>query len=95
MCDVDNACRDYITEMGYGPYFTHRTGHSIGMEDHEYGDVSSVNTDIIKPGQCFSVEPGIYLMDEGIGVRIEDIVLITEDGCEVLNAYPKDMIILK
>lgn len=56
MCDVDAACRDYITEKGFGPYFTHRTGHSIGLEDHEFGDVSSVNEDIIKPGQCFSVE---------------------------------------
>ena len=72
MCDVDAACRDYITEKGFGPYFTHRTGHSIGLEDHEFGDVSSVNEDIIKPGQCFSVEPGIYLPDEGIGVRIDD-----------------------
>lgn len=94
MCDVDLAARNYIEEMGYGQYFTHRTGHSIGMEDHEYGDVSSVNTDIIKPGQCFSVEPGIYLMDEGIGVRIEDIVLITEDGCEVLNNFTKDLIVV-
>lgn len=94
MCDVDAACRDYITEKGYGPYFTHRTGHSIGLEDHEFGDVSSVNEDIIKPGQCFSVEPGIYLPDEGIGVRIEDLVIITEDGCEVLNHYTKDLIIV-
>ncbi|GAA0270364.1 aminopeptidase P family protein [Muricomes sp. OA1] len=94
MCDVDAACRDYITEKGFGPYFTHRTGHSIGLEDHEFGDVSSVNEDIIKPGQCFSVEPGIYLPDEGIGVRIEDIVLITEDGCEVLNHFTKDLIIV-
>lgn len=94
MCDVDLACRDYITEKGYGQYFTHRTGHSIGLEDHEFGDVSSVNEDIIKPGQCFSVEPGIYLPDEGIGVRIEDLVLITEDGCEVLNHYTKDLIIV-
>ncbi|MBU3874291.1 aminopeptidase P family protein [Faecalicatena sp. AGMB00832] len=94
MCDVDAACRDYITEKGYGPYFTHRTGHSIGLEDHEFGDVSSVNEDIIKPGQCFSVEPGIYLPDEGIGVRIEDLVIITEDGCEVLNSYTKDLIIV-
>lgn len=94
MCDVDAACRDYITEKGFGPYFAHRTGHSIGLEDHEFGDVSSVNEDIIKPGQCFSVEPGIYLPDEGIGVRIEDIVLITEDGCEVLNHFPKDLIIV-
>ncbi|TCS81183.1 Xaa-Pro dipeptidase [Muricomes intestini] len=94
MCDVDAAARDYITEKGFGEYFTHRTGHSIGLEDHEFGDVSSVNTDIIKPGQCFSVEPGIYLADEGIGVRIEDLVLITEDGCEVLNHFTKDLIIV-
>ena len=94
MCDVDAACRDYITEKGFGPYFTHRTGHSIGLEDHEFGDVSSVNEDIIKPGQCFSVEPGIYLPDEGIGVRIEDHVLITEDVCEVLNHFTKDLLIV-
>lgn len=94
MCDVDAACRDYITEKGFGQYFTHRTGHSIGLEDHEYGDVSSVNEDIIMVGQCFSVEPGIYLADEGIGVRIEDLVIITEDGCEILNHYTKDLIII-
>ena len=74
--------------------FTHRTGHSIGLEDHEFGDVSSVNEDIIQVGQCFSVEPGIYLPDEGIGVRIEDLVIITEDGCEVLNDYTKDIIVV-
>lgn len=90
MSDVDKAARDYITEMGFGEYFTHRTGHSIGLEDHEVGDVSLVNDEIIEPGQCFSVEPGIYLYDEGIGVRIEDILYITEDGCEVLNEYPKE-----
>lgn len=94
MCDVDLAARKYIEEKGYGKYFTHRTGHSIGLEDHEFGDVSSVNTDIIKPGQCFSVEPGIYLPDEDLGVRIEDLVLITEDGCEVLNSFTKDLIIV-
>lgn len=94
MCDVDLAARTYIEEKGYGQYFTHRTGHSIGLEDHEFGDVSSVNTDIIRPGQCFSVEPGIYLPDEGIGVRIEDLVLITEDGCEVLNRFTKDLIVV-
>ena len=94
MCDVDLACRNYITEMGYGPYFTHRTGHSIGLEDHEAGDVSSVNEAIIRPGQCFSVEPGIYLPEEGIGVRIEDLVLITETGCEVLNHFTKDLVVV-
>lgn len=95
MCDVDLACRNYIEEMGFGKYFTHRTGHSIGLEDHEFGDVSSVNEAIIRPGQCFSVEPGIYLKEEGIGVRIEDLVLITEDGCKVLNNYTKDLIVVK
>jgi len=94
MCDVDLAARNYIEEKGFGPYFTHRTGHSIGFEDHEFGDVSCVNEAIIRPGQCFSVEPGIYIADENIGVRIEDLVLITEDGCQVLNSYPKDLICL-
>ncbi|MGO1479273.1 M24 family metallopeptidase, partial [Senegalia sp. (in: firmicutes)] len=94
MCDVDLAARNYIEEKGYGEYFTHRTGHSIGLEDHEFGDVSSVNEDIIKPGQAFSVEPGIYLPEEGIGVRIEDILITTEDGCEVLNKFTKDIIVV-
>lgn len=94
MCDVDLACRNYIEEKGYGEYFTHRTGHSIGMEDHEFGDVSSINEDIIQVGQVFSIEPGIYLLDEGIGVRIEDLVIITEDGCEVLNHFTKDLIVV-
>lgn len=92
MSDVDKAARDYIDLMGYGKYFTHRTGHSIGIEDHEYGDVSSINDEIIQVGQCFSVEPGIYLPEESFGVRIEDIVLITEDGCEVLNSFSKEII---
>ena len=91
MCDVDKAARSYIEEKGFGAYFTHRTGHSIGLEVHEAGDVSAVNQALIQPGQCFSVEPGIYLPEENIGVRIEDLVLITEDGCEVLNRYPKDL----
>lgn len=94
MCDVDLAARNYIEEMGYGKYFTHRTGHSIGLEDHEFGDVSSVNEDIIHIGQCFSVEPGIYLPEENLGVRIEDLVLITENGCEVLNKYTKEIIVV-
>lgn len=91
MCDVDHAARSYIEEKGFGKYFTHRTGHSIGLEVHEAGDVSAVNRAVIQPGQCFSVEPGIYIPEEGIGVRIEDLVLITEDGCEVLNSYPKEL----
>ena len=94
MCDVDKAARDYITEKGFGKYFTHRTGHSIGLEVHEAGDVSAVNEAVIRPGQCFSVEPGIYIPEEGIGVRIEDLVLITETGCEVLNHFPKELTVV-
>ena len=64
------------------------------MECHEFGDVSSVNKNILKPGMIFSVEPGIYLPGE-VGVRIEDLVLITEDGCEVLNNVTKDLLVIK
>ena len=95
MCDVDLACRNYIEEKGYGQYFTHRTGHSAGIEDHEVGDVSSVNEEIIEVGQCFSVEPGIYIPEENIGVRVEDLVIITEDGCKILNHYTKDLLVVK
>ncbi|MFH5836589.1 M24 family metallopeptidase [Proteiniclasticum sp. C24MP] len=88
--DIDKAAREVIEQKGYGEFFTHRTGHSIGIEVHEYGDVSSVNDDVLKPGMIFSVEPGIYLEGE-LGVRIEDLVLVTEEGHEVLNRYPKDL----
>lgn len=92
-CDIDAAARDYINEKGYGKYFTHRTGHSIGIETHDMGDVSSVNTDVLKPGMIFSVEPGIYLPGE-FGVRIEDLVLVTEDGHERLNKLNKELTII-
>ena len=95
MSDVDKACRDYIEEKGFGKYFTHRTGHGIGLEEHEVGDVSSANDAIIRVGQCFSVEPGIYIPDENIGVRVEDLVIVQEDGAEVINKYTKDLIIVK
>lgn len=92
-CDIDAAARDYITEKGYGKYFTHRTGHSIGIECHDFGDVSSVNEMPVEEGMIFSIEPGIYLSGE-VGVRIEDLVLVTKDGCEVLNKYPKELKII-
>lgn len=88
--DVDKKARDIITAGGYGEDFTHRLGHFIGLEDHEYGDVASTNDWKETPGIIHSIEPGIY--HPGIaGVRIEDLVLITEDGHEVLNHYPHDI----
>lgn len=92
--DIDAAARNHIESKGYGKSFTHRTGHSIGIEVHDFGDVSSVNNDIVKPGMIFSIEPGIYLKGE-VGVRIEDLVLVTEEGCEVLNKFTKDLIIVE
>ena len=94
MCELDVAARNVIFEAGYGKYFNHRLGHFIGLNDHEYGDVSSASRLEAKPGMCFSIEPGIYLPGE-FGVRIEDLVLVTEDGCRILNAYPKEITILK
>ena len=91
--DVDKATRDYIESQGYGKFFTHRTGHSIGIEVHEFGDVSYVNDDILKPGMIFSVEPGIYLPGK-FGVRIEDLVMVTEEGYEVLNKLNKELVII-
>ena len=88
LCDLDAAARDLIAEAGYGEYFNHRLGHFIGQTDHEKGDVSSANTAVAKPGMIFSIEPGIYLPGE-FGVRVEDLVLVTEDGCEVLNHNDK------
>ena len=93
-CDIDLTARKVIEDAGYGKYFTHRTGHSIGIEVHETGDVSSTNTDILKPGMVFSVEPGIYLPGE-MGVRIEDLVVVTEDGYENLNSYDKSLKVIE
>lgn len=91
--EIDRAARSVIEEAGWGEAFTHRLGHQIGLVDHEPGDVSAAHDEPVRPGQCFSIEPGIYLPGD-IGVRIEDLVIVTEDGCEVLNAYPKELTVL-
>lgn len=90
LSEIDRIARDIITEAGYGPYFTHRLGHFIGMEVHEKGDVSGGSELIAQPGMTFSIEPGIYLPGD-VGVRIEDLVLVTETGVEILNHYTKEL----
>ena len=91
--ELDAAARDLITAKGYGPQFNHRLGHFIGLAVHDFGDVSAKNETVAVPGMIFSIEPGIYLVGN-TGVRIEDLVLVTEDGCEVLNKAPKTLEIL-
>ena len=88
--EIDAAARQTIDQAGYGAFFTHRTGHGIGREVHEAGDVSAANHAPVEPGMIFSIEPGIYLPDR-FGVRIEDLVLVTPDGVEVLNYVSKDL----
>jgi Xaa-Pro aminopeptidase len=90
-CEIDYAARKYITDKGYGDYFIHRTGHGIGLEVHEMPYITESSEVILKPGMIFSIEPGIYMEGE-FGMRIEDLVMVTEDGVEVLNQFTKELI---
>jgi Xaa-Pro aminopeptidase len=91
--EADKIARDLIKEAGYGDNFGHGLGHGVGLEIHEGPRVSYTSEDNLKPGMVVTDEPGIYISGLG-GVRIEDDLLITENGCEVLNAAPKELIIL-
>ncbi len=85
---VDRLARDVITRGGYGEYFTHRTGHGLGMEAHESPYVFHGNPLILEPGMVFTIEPGIYLPGK-YGVRIEDDVVVEEDGLRSLTDLPR------
>lgn len=88
LSELDKAARGIIEKEGYGKNFNHRLGHFIGQDDHEKGDVSLTSDIIAKEGMIFSIEPGIYIEGK-FGVRIEDLVLVTKDGCEILNHVDK------
>jgi Xaa-Pro dipeptidase len=90
--EVDMAARRVIAKAGYGAFFFHRLGHGIGMQGHEAPDMATYNHEALVAGNCFSVEPGIYLAHH-FGVRIENIVACTESGHESFNAEPADEII--
>jgi Xaa-Pro dipeptidase len=91
---VDQAAREIIEKAGYGEYFTHRVGHGLGIETHEYPSMHGNNEIPLKPGMCYTIEPGIYVPNTG-GVRIEDMIFMTDKGAEILTSYPKDLQIVE
>jgi Xaa-Pro aminopeptidase len=92
--EIDRAARRVIEEAGYGDRFIHRTGHGIGLDEHEAPYIVEGNDEPLEPGMCFSIEPGIYL--EGrFGVRIEEIVTVTPNGARRLNEATRDLIVVQ
>ena len=90
--EIDQVARDIITKAGYGEYFTHRTGHGIGMDVHEFPSIGGSEDITIEKGMCFSIEPGIYIPNK-VGVRIEDCLYVTETGAKSFTQTPKDLLI--
>ncbi|MCZ6758454.1 MAG: M24 family metallopeptidase, partial [Bacteroidetes bacterium] len=91
--DIDSASRGIIEDAGYGEFFTHRTGHGLGLEVHEAPYVRGDNDQILEPGMTFTIEPGIYLNGRG-GARIEDDMVVTQTGGESISTISRDLGIL-
>lgn len=91
--EVDRAAREVIAGAGFGEYFVHRTGHGLGLEVHEAPNIVQGDARVLAPGNTFTIEPGIYLSGKG-GVRIEDDVIVTQDGGESLMIYPRELRVL-
>ena len=90
--EIDAVARNLIAEAGYGDFFGHGLGHGIGLEVHEAPGLSPKSEDTLEPGMVVTIEPGIYIPGFG-GVRIEDDVIVGEDGCEVITTFPKDRLL--
>lgn len=89
--DLDKLARDILTKHGLGEAFAHSLGHGVGLEVHEVPGLRGTSEDVLKPGMIITIEPGAYLPDVG-GVRIEDLVLVTEDGYRVMSLSPKETV---
>ncbi len=89
--EVDHAARNVLQKAGLGRYFTHSTGHGLGLEIHEPPRLGKGQTDVLEPGMVVTVEPGAYVTGRG-GVRIEDVVVVTPGGCEVLTPTTKELL---
>ena len=87
---IDGAAREVIARAGYGKFFGHGTGHGVGLAVHEEPLISPRGRGIVEEGMVFTVEPGIYIPGWG-GVRLEDMVLVTPRGCEVLTVLSKEL----
>jgi Xaa-Pro dipeptidase len=92
--NIDKAARDHIEANGFGKYFNHRIGHGLGIETHEYPSLHGKNTLPLEKGMCYTIEPGIYV-PKVAGVRIEDMIFVTENGAEILTKFPKELQIVE
>ena len=89
--DVDAAARKLLQKAGFGRYFTHSTGHGVGLEIHEAPRVADGQKEILQPGMVITIEPGVYFPGKW-GIRIEDMVAVTASGCEILTPTSKDLL---
>lgn len=94
IAEMDKIAHDSIDAAGYGQYFSHRIGHGLGIDVHEFPSLHALNQGQLQAGMTFTVEPGIYIPGQG-GVRIEDDVLITDSGCEILTSFPNELQIIE